>query len=112
MVDGTLVQVESELEKATEHYRNQVLQFMGFFAAILAVALSSVQLATQLSFPQSGGLVLILVGGITISFEELKYLFSSPSEDEKARSWSTIGVGFLLITIGIGVGYGFLNSLL
>lgn len=105
-----LAEIESELEGVTERYRSQILQFIGFFAAILTIALSSVNIATELSFPQSGGLILILVGGITISFGELDALFN-----ESEKGWSsnlrTTVVGVILIFVGIAIGTGGLQIL-
>jgi tetratricopeptide (TPR) repeat protein len=109
-IDADLSRVETELDETTNQYRSDFIQFIGFFAAILTIALTSVQIATTLTFPQSGGLILVLVGGITISFGELKILFGNSADDED-RNWRPTMVGTALIVMGLGVGIGLLDLL-
>lgn len=105
-IDSDLSRIEAELEETVEQYRTQIFQFIGFFAAILTIALTSVQIATQLSFPQSGGLVLVLIGGITLAFGELNALFDTASE-QSGLNIRPILIGGALIIVGLYVGVYF-----
>ena len=113
-IDNDLSRVETELDNVTDKYRNDFIQFIGFFAAILTIALTSVQMATSLPFPQSGGLILVLVGGITIAFGELKAIFSTSAISQDEGNWRPTIVGVLLIVLGllVGVGVELLNLIL
>lgn len=97
--------VENDLEETTNKYRTQIFQLIDFFAAIITIALASVNIATSLTFPQSGGLVLILVGGIVLAFGELNYLFGhTTSESNHSQNWGTFAGGVFLIIAGMASG--------
>ena len=96
--------IESDLEETTDRYRTQIFQFVGFFAAILTIALTSVQIATQLSFPQSAGLVLVLIGGITLAFGELQILFDSEDSHRWYGNYRSYIIGAVLIGSGLFIG--------
>lgn len=97
---------ENEVEDITDSYRRQVLQFIGFFTAIVAVAVTSTQAAIGIgSFPEAGQLILVLIGGIVISFSSLGIIVY------ELIPWGRIGVLVLAGLLLISIGFDFFNFL-
>ncbi|MGN8217171.1 hypothetical protein ACTG0T_02300 [Halococcus morrhuae DSM 1307] len=98
-------ETKQSIDNASERYRDQALQFIGFFAAVVAVILSSIEIATSFSsFAEAGGLLLILTGGIILAFSGLSFsLRYSRSGGYNRRLLLLPAVGILLIIVGFGV---------
>ncbi|KMT45723.1 hypothetical protein EL22_28795 [Halostagnicola sp. A56] len=89
-LDGKYNSIESKLEDAVEKYRTQTLQFIGFFTALLAVVVTSVQV-TEItnSVSEARSLIITLIGGILVSFGG----FSLMLPDKES------GFGYMIIRI-------------
>lgn len=67
-VDGFV----EEFEETVRRYRDQSLQFIGFFAAIVAVVLVSAQVVTNVSsFELASRLILVFIGGLLTALSGL-----------------------------------------
>lgn len=106
-LEADLEQSEKEIRQASERYREQALQFIGFFAAIVAVILGSIQIATSFtSFAEAGGLLLIFIGGLILSFGGFSISLRHHHSD--GLNWKSLIlplVGMVLMTIGFVIPY-------
>jgi GTPase SAR1 family protein len=107
-ISSDLTRVENDLNKTTDQYRSEIFRFIGFFAAVITFALASVQLALNLSFPQSGGIILMFIGGLILAFGELDVLLIdsiSGSAEDEGRNAKSMLIGIVLIAVGILIGF-------
>lgn len=87
-----------------DEYRNQTIRIIGFFAGIVAIVVTSTQLATQVtSVIQAARLILILTGGLVVSFTGLAIVLPTNAERSWWRPLVVLGVGLCLIVLGVGV---------
>lgn len=94
-------ELEAEAEDIIEDLQTQTLQFLGFFATLLAAVITTIQITTQ--FPPQAAVLLIvtLIGGLLSAFAGLGYLL--PTETTQQRSLPMFAVGIILMTIGAGL---------
>lgn len=101
--------LSDQLESATDTYRTQVLQFLGFFAAIITVVITTTQVAINLSFPESAGLILVLIGGLLIAFDGFSILILPSSKiDNQFLLYAGVVliVGIVTVVAGLVIGSG------
>lgn len=71
-LDDNVSDYTEGFEDTVQRYRDQSLQFIGFFAAIVAVVLVSAQVVTNVeSFDLASRLILVLIGGLLTAFSGL-----------------------------------------
>jgi hypothetical protein len=61
---STMEERAEELEEYFESLRTQTLQFLGFFATLLAVIITTAQFATQVEPTAAAPLILVMIGGL------------------------------------------------
>ncbi len=96
--------IESKLEEAVEKYRTQTLQFIGFFTALLAVVVTSVQV-TEItsSVSEARSLIITLIGGILVSFGGFSLMLPNKGSgySKSVRIGGLILIGALLLLASI-----------
>lgn len=101
-IDAALEEIESareESESRISQMQMRQLQFLGFFATLLAVIISSVQIASAQPFPTASRLILVQIGGLLAAFGGLGILL--PGKDVLKRSGLVFGAGAAVIILGI-----------
>lgn len=90
-----------DLQDEISASRNQIIRFIGFFAGIIAIVVSTAPIASNSpSVSQASQIILVLTGGLIIAFVGLGAVFSNSKDD----LWRLIIValfGFLLLGIGL-----------
>ncbi|MGB9987447.1 tetratricopeptide repeat protein [Salarchaeum japonicum] len=103
-LDGKYDSIESKLEDAVEKYRTQTLQFIGFFTALLAVVVTSVQV-TEItsSVSEARSLIITLIGGILVSFGGFSLMLPDKESgySRPVRIGGIILIGTLLLLASI-----------
>ena len=96
--------IESKLEDAVEKYRTQTLQFIGFFTALLAVVVTSVQV-TEItsSVSEARSLIITLIGGMLVSFGGFSLMLPGKESgySKPLRIGGLILIGSLLLLASI-----------
>lgn len=85
--------------------RTQELQFLAFFGGLITIAVSSISIASEMSFLQAGGLILILIGGFLIAFVGFTHLIPLETENDNLKSntdWAVV-VGITLVALGFAL---------
>lgn len=95
-VDEAVDRAEEEVKKS----RTSTLQVLGFFSAIIAVVVTTVQISTGFTPSAAAFLFLVITGGLTSSFSLFAVLLSG-DDIELRRIVFTIVAGFVLIVIGL-----------
>lgn len=101
-VEAAIDEIENTRAKSEERIRNlqtQTLQFLGFFATLIAVIISSVQIATTLAVLEAAILISILTGGLLVAFGGFSFIL--PGEKVLRRSAAVFGAGFCLVVVGL-----------
>lgn len=91
--------LESQSDDLVREFQQIVLQTLGFFAGIMTLIVTSVQLTTQVPLAQAGQLILMLTGGLLVAFGGLT--FTLPSESDHRNVGAVIGLGFLLVAAAV-----------
>lgn len=101
-VDEDIDELEDSLESTVEEYRRNTLQFIGFFAALITLAVTSVQIIdeTNTSIQGSGRLIAMLTGGMLMAFGGLGLILPAMGDMKHRIEWT---VRTVLIT-GLGAG--------
>lgn len=96
-LEGQYESIESKFEDSVEQFRTTTLQFIGFFTALLAVVVTSVQV-TEItnSVSAARSLIITLIGGILVSFGG----FSLMLPDKEGGYSKPVRLG-VLVLIGI-----------
>lgn len=95
-------EIESRLEDSFRTYQTRTLQSLGFFAAILAIIIATVDIAAGFSFLPAVGLLLVLVGGILVSFGSLSAMFGGEMADRRTTA-GVVALGMVLVAAGIAM---------
>ncbi|PSQ17363.1 hypothetical protein BRD00_07890 [Halobacteriales archaeon QS_8_69_26] len=96
--DGTLEDLHRRAEGVRDGFRNASLQFLGFFTAVLAAVVTTVQIATSYGPRPAGALILMVFGGLTASMGAFAGLVAD--EDGPGRPEATMvlaGIGLLAL---------------
>lgn len=94
--EDRLDRIEERSESSVGDFRTAALQFLGFFAAVLAAVLLTVQVAVTYPPPAAGALVLMVFGGLTASLGA----FTLVVGEETGRSEAAMVVVGLLVLAG------------
>jgi tetratricopeptide (TPR) repeat protein len=87
-------------EARVDELQARVLQFLGFFAALLAVILVSTEISSTFPPTEAMRLLLLLFGGMLSSFAGFGLLL--PLENTTRRSVVVLGFGLVLVAGSIG----------
>lgn len=99
--DQRIEGLEEESRKLVSEFQTQTLEFLGFFAAIIAVAVASVTIATNFPFPDAARLILVMIGGVLSAFAGLSFVLPSRRPRRGVgRSAIVFIVGLLIIISG------------
>lgn len=93
--ESKLSDIEEDSEEVVNRLRNTMLQFLGFFTAIIAGIIATIQITTNFSPLAAGHLIVIIFGGLTVSFGGLSIII--PKEDATKRGLYITILGLLLI---------------
>lgn len=102
-VKNTLEEIEDatdDIESEVNTFRRQTVQFLGFFTALLSLIIASVNIIATFDFIEAAGLLMILAGGISVSFWSLSF-FIAPSSEEYRKQWPILVMGILAILLGL-----------
>jgi len=91
---------EERTKQRIESYQTRMLQFLGFFAALLGVVVGSTEILTSVSVYNSPVLILFLTGSLLIAFAG----FGTILPHDEIPIWRALGTavsGFMLIVGGI-----------
>ncbi|TKX35141.1 hypothetical protein EXE51_15820 [Halorubrum sp. CGM5_25_10-8B] len=95
LAEDQLDSIKEDSEEVVDRLRNSMLQFLGFFTAIIAAIITTTQIATNYSPTAAGHLIVIIFGGLTASFGGLSIII--PKDDATRRGLYVTGLGILLI---------------
>lgn len=97
----------NRLEDYFDDVRTQSLQFIGFFATLLAVIITSAQFATQVAARSAAPLIVIMIGGLMTAIGGFNFTLPKQSnEDEQAyREYVPMVIGILILALGLGLLY-------
>ncbi len=101
-LDEAIEKLESVREDSESRLRDlqaQTLQFLGFFATLLAVIISSIQIATNFAVTEAAGLILVLTGGLLIAFGGFSVIL--PVDDDNADSKTIVSIGAVLTAVSL-----------
>ena len=87
--------IKNELEKSMEKEKNKSLESLVFFTAIITFIVSTIQIASKSKFNEAVSLILVMVGGLLISFGSFSMILKT---DKKS-----IIITIFFVTLGIGI---------
>jgi tetratricopeptide (TPR) repeat protein len=95
-----------ELDNSLERFRSNSLQFIGFFAAVITLAVTSANVVVSSSRPllQDAGLIIILTGGLLLGFGSLGLILPKNNEEytqNRRRVFSVVFIGAILMGAGL-----------
>lgn len=99
-------ELESKYNNMLREFQTRNLQFIGFFAGLIAVTIAIVDIAISMPYPEAAGLVLILVGGLLVAFAGFRNILPKLDSGENG-AWEpmlvNLVIGLLLIGGGLAV---------
>lgn len=98
---GELETIRSKSETRLREIQTQTLQFLGFFATLLAVIVSSINITTSFPLPEAAALILVLTGGLLAAFGGFTIVL--PIDDVERKSIALFTMGTVLSGIGMTV---------
>jgi hypothetical protein len=105
-LEGSIAEMESkadELEDYFDSLRTQTLQFLGFFATLLAVIITTAQFATQAQPTEAALLILVMIGGLLTAIGG--FSFTLPTTDDTRnrlyRQSVSVVLGLVLVLFGL-----------
>ncbi|WP_302079981.1 hypothetical protein [Salinibaculum rarum] len=95
-----LTELKEDLSNAVNEYRKNTLRFIGFFAALITFAITSVQIlaVSNLGVQQAGRVIAMLAGGMLIAFGGFGWIL--PVYDHEMKVELSIRTG-LVTVLGI-----------
>jgi len=95
-----LTELKDDLSNAVNEYRKNTLRFIGFFAALITFAITSVQIlaVSNLGVQQAGRVIAMLAGGMLIAFGGFGWIL--PVYDDEMKVELSIRTG-LVATLGV-----------
>lgn len=103
-VDDAVKKIEGIRDESQEQItelQGQTLQFLGFFATLLAVIISTVTISVNFTIIPAASLIIVLVGGLLIAFGAFTVIL--PVDDAIKRGVILFLMGMLTTGIGITV---------
>lgn len=113
-INQTLESYQKNMEITLDGYKNNIenikskyLEFLAFFAAILAFIISSIQVAQKaVDFKEAAALIMVLVGGLNIAFSLFRLLMG---HNNNRKAYITTGI-VLFISIAMILSMFLLNK--
>lgn len=114
--ETTVSKLEQRFKKSVDKFRSNSIQFIGFFAAIitLSVTSSNIVVNANRSLIQDAGLITVLTGGLLVGFGAFGLLLPYPNtsgdteefrSSRKARVVGILFIGTVLMAAGWIVSY-------
>jgi len=106
-INGKLEEISNIKENIKDDIqdgKNNILEFIGFFSAIITFIISSVQISTKLIFSEAVSLLLVMLGALLIAFGSFKTII----EKDNSNMLSTLLMGIIggsVIVIAIVLKY-------
>ena len=97
---ASIEETRTRAETSVDELQARVIQFLGFFAALLAVVLVSTEIASSFPPTEAMRLLLLVFGGMLSSFAGLGLLL--PIERTTRRSLAVLALGAALVAGAIG----------
>jgi len=102
----TLENRATKLRGELDEYRNQTIRIMGFFAALIAIVVSSAQvIQTTATVGEAAQLVLVLTGGLIVAFTSLGAIFSNEPEWKKLVLVGIVGLFLIAVALAAPILY-------
>jgi len=105
-LQGSISEMESKADELEEYFdslRIQTLQFLGFFATLLAVIITTAQFATQAQPTEAALLILVMIGGLLTAIGG--FSFTLPTMDNSRsrlyRQSVSVVLGIFLLLLGL-----------
>ena len=99
---NVVAEIKGEIEDEINNTKKSILEFLGFFAAILALVLTTVQIAVTLSLTESIKLIGFMLGGIIVAFGTLRLVMNFNGKTFlQTLTICLFGVGFVLFVLFI-----------
>lgn len=100
--------IREESEDQVRELQGQTLQFLGFFATLLAVIISTVTISLEFSLLPAASLITVLVGGLMLAFGGLTVMLPVEQAIKKGVvlaliGFTTLGAGFGMVAVVSGV---------
>lgn len=96
-------ELESKYNEVLRDFQARNLQFIGFFAALVAVVIAIVDISISMPYPEAAGLILLLIGGVLLAFAGLQNALPTTDEGIQPGVAANAIVGVLLILAGLFV---------
>lgn len=93
--------IRSKSETRLREIQTQTLQFLGFFATLLAVIVSSINITTSFPLPEAASLILVLTGGLLAAFGGFTIVL--PIDDVERKSIALFVMGTVLSGVGMTI---------
>lgn len=93
--------IRSKSETRLREIQTQTLQFLGFFATLLAVIVSSINITTSFPLPEAASLILVLTGGLLAAFGGFTIVL--PIDDVERKSIALFAMGTVLSGVGMTI---------
>lgn len=93
--------IRSKSETRLQEIQTQTLQFLGFFATLLAVIVSSINITTSFPLPEAASLILVLTGGLLAAFGGFTIVL--PIDDVERKSIALFAMGTVLSGVGMTI---------
>jgi division protein CdvB (Snf7/Vps24/ESCRT-III family) len=91
-----------DLETETQNIQTRMLQFLGFFAGLIGVVVTTAQVTLSVdSVVEGTSLILVLVGGLVVAFSGFSFILPRPGDDDVDRAVFAFVIGALLVISGI-----------
>lgn len=97
-------ELDSKYDEVLRDFQTRNLQFIGFFAALVAVIIAIVDISISMPYPDAAGLILVLVGGVLIAFAGLQNVLPTTSDEgTESRSGviANVILGIILVVSGL-----------
>lgn len=101
-VEAARSEVDSTVEKAEERVDNlqaRLIEFMGFFAGLLAIVFTSTEIALSLSPDAAAQIILVMTSGLICAFASLGILLPRKGDDQRIEAVLAMGVVGLFVGI-------------
>jgi len=96
--------LEDKYNDVLRDFQSRNLQFIGFFAALIAVIIAIVDISISMPYPEAAGLILVLIGGVLLAFAGLQNVLPSAEDENTVFKKDVIAnatVGIILIAVGL-----------
>jgi tetratricopeptide (TPR) repeat protein len=103
-LESNIDDVQVELENTSDRFRSDIIQYIGFFAGVITIAVVSAQISTvATSFGEAARLILVFSGGLLLSFGGFSLMlpYNLNRQHFRKRLAGLLLIGILIIVLGM-----------